>query len=128
MKFNFFPIFFICISLVLAADAPTTTASPTLVWVTGTDANGILRTTQSPYTQQFSTFFTSVAAPSSGVIGLGTISGSVGEVRTYDIVTITHNGGGASNFALGFGDNMEVSAIKYLGLSLFAFISLVLFI
>ncbi|OBA19440.1 hypothetical protein METBIDRAFT_214055 [Metschnikowia bicuspidata var. bicuspidata NRRL YB-4993] len=66
----------------------TTAATTTLVWVTGTNSNGVTVTTQSAYTQQFTSFYTSVALPSSGSIGIGTESGTVGVIRTYSYTTI----------------------------------------
>ncbi|RLV95509.1 Protein KRE1 [Spathaspora sp. JA1] len=126
MKFNLLSLFFLCISLVIAADPPTTT-SVTLVWVTGTDAAGNLVTTQSIFSQSFQTFFTQVATPSSGAIGLGSLSGSVGDIKTYDLVTITHAAGGVSSFALGLG-SMDLSITKCLGVSFIALFSLILFI
>lgn len=66
-----------------AADPTTTEVSSTLVWATGTDANGVLQTTQSVYTQKFSTLYLSVPSVSVGLIGLGTISSLSGEYRSY---------------------------------------------
>lgn len=60
-----------------------------MVWVTGTNSNGVTLTTESTYYQTFASFYSVLASPSSGSIGLGTISGSVGEIRTYSIATVT---------------------------------------
>lgn len=81
----------LCISFFLSVvlGDTTTTASPTWVWVTGTDANGNLATTQSKYTQSFASFYSSVAGPSQGSIGLYSISGSVGHIRTYSMADVT---------------------------------------
>lgn len=40
--------------------------------------------------------FTAVASPQLGEIGLGTISGSVGEIRSYEEVTVSQGGAGGS--------------------------------
>lgn len=66
----------------------TQVISPTLVWVTGTDAAGVTQTTQSAYTESFPSFYTSVAVPPSGSIGLGTISGTIGTLRKYPSLTV----------------------------------------
>lgn len=70
-----------------------TVATTTLVWVTGTDSNGVTQTTESAYTQTFTSFYTAVELPSSGAISLGTISGSVGAIRTYTMTTINEGNG-----------------------------------
>lgn len=62
--------------------------SPTLVWVTGTDAAGVTQTTQSAYTETFPSFYTSVAVPPVGSIGLGSISGTIGTLRRYPSLTV----------------------------------------
>lgn len=104
-------VVFIWITLCRAAD-PTSTVSSTLVWATGTDANGVLQTTQSVYTQSFSTLYLSVPSVSVGLIGMGTISGLVGEIRTYQTTTVSKNQ--AASHDLG----MTVSKISVI-LSLF---------
>lgn len=76
--------------------ASSSLATPTLVWATGTDSNGVLQTTQSEYTQTFTLFFDDVVTPESGAIGLGSISGQVGEIRTYDRQTISRQNGAES--------------------------------
>lgn len=81
---------FILFSLVAVIQAATTTlTTSTLVWATGTDANGNLATTQSAYVQTFTSFFDEVASPSSGSIGLGSLTGSVGGIRIYERTTIS---------------------------------------
>lgn len=88
----FIAIFIVITAVIGETTTSSTTASssesPTLVWVTGTDASGRLATTQSAYTQQFSQLYSSIASPSSGSIGLGTIQGTVGVVRTYETMTV----------------------------------------
>ncbi|KAK6458957.1 uncharacterized protein RJT20DRAFT_10840 [Scheffersomyces xylosifermentans] len=96
---NLQSVFYILFTIslgVFAADPATTTStstsvSKTLVWVTGTDEHGARVTTQSIYTQQFEVLFTVVASPSSGSIGPGSISGDIGEIRTYQLTTITNS-------------------------------------
>ncbi|CDR43233.1 CYFA0S11e02080g1_1 [Cyberlindnera fabianii] len=67
----------------------TQTPSPTLVWATGTDANGVLATTQSPYTQIFKSMYSTIQTPPAGSIGLGTIKGTIGHYRTRHYITVT---------------------------------------
>lgn len=64
---------------------------PTLVWVTGT-TKGIVTVTQSPYTQKFAKMFSATDDAKSGGIGLGTLSGTVGDIRTYTQVTVSEGG------------------------------------
>ncbi|ODV73556.1 KRE1 domain-containing protein CYBJADRAFT_86317 [Cyberlindnera jadinii NRRL Y-1542] len=67
------------------------TQSPTYIWATGTDAAGVLQTTQSAYSQQFTRRWSTVASVPTGTIGLGTLEGTIGTVRTYPKVTVTSN-------------------------------------
>ncbi|KAK9463577.1 uncharacterized protein V1516DRAFT_40857 [Lipomyces oligophaga] len=73
----------------------TATPDPTYVWITIT-TNGVLITTSTPYVQEFSSMYTSLATLSTGSIGLGTISGTVGSVRAASVTT-TVQGSGASS-------------------------------
>lgn len=73
-----------------ATKTTKTSQSNTSVWVTGTDASGITRTTQSVFSQSFKSAYTEAEeTPSSGSVGLGSLSGSVGHIRTYDRTTIS---------------------------------------
>lgn len=74
-----------------------TTTSKTLVWVTAT-TKGRVVTTQSPYRQPFMSTYTTAVTDDvkKGSIGLGTIDGQVGKIRTYDHTTISANGGSTS--------------------------------
>lgn len=88
--------------------ATTTTTSSSLsksyttVWVTIT-TNGALATVKTIYSQTFMTTYSSATGTvSSGQEGLGTISGSVGEIRTYSQTTIT-NGGARNNEMAAYG-------------------------
>lgn len=77
--------------------ATTTSKVVTTVWVTLT-SNGKLTTASSLYSQTFTIYHTTATADAaSGSMGLGSIQGSVGGVRTYDQTTITSNGAGNSN-------------------------------
>lgn len=88
--FHILPIVMIQLfMLALGADTTTATATTTLIWVTGTDEDGVTRTTQSPYFQSFATLYTGSFEVSSGSIGLGSISGSVGEIRLYEKKTVS---------------------------------------
>lgn len=81
---------FIVFSLITVIQAATTTlTTSTLVWATGTNADGVLTTTQSAYVQTFTSFHDGVASPSSGAIGLGSLTGSVGGIRTYERLTVS---------------------------------------
>ncbi|KAH0611156.1 uncharacterized protein H6S33_011583 [Morchella sextelata] len=73
----------------------TAKAEPTTVWVTQTLANGAKTVVASIYTQQFPQLYASVYVPSSGSIGLGTQTGSVGIVRE------TQATGGGARMSLG---------------------------
>lgn len=53
------------------------------------------------FAQRFASFYTSVATPSSGSIGLGSISGTVGVARTSLEVTIKAGSGGILQSAYG---------------------------
>lgn len=66
----------------------TKSESPTLIWVTGTNEEGVLQTSQSAYTEVFKSFYTSVQVPPQGSIGLGTIQGTIGTVRKYPSLTV----------------------------------------
>lgn len=87
--------------------ATTTTSSSlsksyTTVWVTIT-TNGALATVKTIYSQSFMTTYSSATGTvSSGLEGLGTISGSVGDIRTYSQTTIT-NGGARNNEVAAYG-------------------------
>ncbi|KAK6461316.1 hypothetical protein DFJ63DRAFT_315118 [Scheffersomyces coipomensis] len=69
-------------------------APPTTVWITIT-TDGHPVTIQSLYSQVFMATYTSAITTGvqSGDAGLGSIVGSVGEIRTYDQTTISNAGG-----------------------------------
>lgn len=74
-------------------DETTTTSStsvtPTTVWVTSTLPNGGVATVLTEYHQVFKSFYVTVAEPSSGSIGLGTLKGTVGQLRNYPTITLS---------------------------------------
>lgn len=134
-------IFFLFCSLVIAADETTsssssssstgnvkttTSISTTLVWVTGTDSAGNLVTTESPYYQSFISFWTEVASPSSGSIGLGSISGTVGGIREYSQTTISQGRGSSLTLGNGIISKDGFALTKILTFSIITFISIVL--
>jgi len=93
-------------SSTIATTTTKSSQSNTSVWVTGTDASGITRTTQSIYYQSFKSAYTEAEETySSASIGLGSISGVVGHIRTYDRTTISLAGAagaaGDDGFAVG---------------------------
>ncbi|KAK6204989.1 uncharacterized protein RJT21DRAFT_12354 [Scheffersomyces amazonensis] len=103
MNLTFIIALFLSLWFVQAAEttssssSTTTTQSPTLVWATGTNSLGVTVTTQSQYTQQFYTLYSTVAPVLSGSIGLGSDSDtqSVGDIRTYAQITISNAAGGS---------------------------------
>lgn len=135
-------IFFLFCSLASAADETTssssssssdnvkttTSISTTLVWVTGTDASGNLATTQSPYYQSFISFWTEVASPSSASIGLGSISGTVGKIRSYSQTTISQGSGSSLINNRSILSSNDFTLTKLLGASTIAMISIILLI
>ncbi|CAK7893245.1 predicted GPI-anchored protein 1 [[Candida] anglica] len=99
MRLSLQIVFMMIFSIVHAAtttssvSASTTSVEPTMVWVTGTDSLGILRTTQATYSQLFQSLWTSTTTVPAGSVGMGSISGTVGKVRTYSKTTESANGG-----------------------------------
>lgn len=70
------------------SSSSASTTLVTLIWVTITRSDGALATVETPYSQSFATFYSEVATVPSGSIGIGSISGTVGEIRTYLQTTI----------------------------------------
>lgn len=97
MKFLILAQFITLFSLAFALKWPgkrddntvtTLSAKPTTVWVTIT-TNGVVITTSSLWTQSFMTTFTNtVSGVLTGAVGLGTLSGSVGDIRSYSQTTV----------------------------------------
>ncbi|TID30696.1 hypothetical protein CANINC_000612 [Pichia inconspicua] len=60
----------------------------TYVWITLTEGT-LVYATSITYTQQFTSMYSSIGTWSSGVIGLGSIDGTVGTIREYKTITLT---------------------------------------
>lgn len=63
----------------------TKTNSPTLIWTTKTLENGALLPFKTPFSQKFTAYFSGIAEPLSGSIGLGYLRGSIGGQRSYPL-------------------------------------------
>ncbi|KAG0643346.1 hypothetical protein HOY80DRAFT_880350 [Tuber brumale] len=82
-------------------------AEPTKVLVPSTLANGLVTKVASIYTQQFTGSGSGLRTPSAGTIGLGTLTGSVGVVRTAEANAAVGRGrarGGAEGGGVGVRD------------------------
>lgn len=55
-----------------------------------TDAAGGVATVQTTYSQRFTSFYSTIATPATGSVGLGTISGTVGTVKTNNFLTVSN--------------------------------------
>ncbi|KAK9362469.1 hypothetical protein V1504DRAFT_448576 [Lipomyces starkeyi] len=69
---------------ITTTSSTSTMITPIWVTVTNTLANGVIvtATIQTPFTQTFSSMYTSFYSPSSGSIGLGSHTGTIGVVKT----------------------------------------------
>lgn len=92
MRLNAFLALVTIWAMVVAAKTSATTT--TLVWIT-TTVSGKLATIETAYKQEFKSTYTSAETTDvkSGEVGLGTLSGNVGEVRSYERTTISANEG-----------------------------------
>lgn len=120
---------------VVAAAAATTTStlasssvSPTLIWVTGTDEQGVLQTTQSPYHQSFAIHSLVAADVPSGAIGLGSLSGTVGHIRTYDQATVSVANAGSSHRLSDSGRSFPLATLALVAVVSFAGFYTLLFV
>lgn len=68
----------------------TTNGAPNIVWVTLT-TNGAVVTVSTTFIQRFSSQYATVALPSSGSIGLGSLTGKIGVVKTDFQSTMKYN-------------------------------------
>lgn len=68
----------------------TTSAAPIIVWVTLT-TNGAVVTVSTTFIQRFSSQYATVALPSSGSVGLGSLTGKIGVVKTDFQSTMKYN-------------------------------------
>lgn len=104
MNFNKSIIFIISIFTLFSISNCAKTTTETTVWVTLT-SKGKLTTAPSAFKQTFTITHTSATADiKSGGIGLGSISGEVGGIRSYEQTTIKSNGGGHAN--ANYGDSL----------------------
>ncbi|CAK9437111.1 uncharacterized protein LODBEIA_P15350 [Lodderomyces beijingensis] len=125
-----------------SSSSSASSVSPTLVWVTGTDSQGITRTTQSIFYQTFiKTYTANEETYSSGSIGVGSIdtdSISLGSFRSYEVTTVSSVAGAAhlknglqSVFygqQDGHGDGMGRTLTMVLTCTMVSFISSLLFV
>lgn len=71
----------------------TTSLAPIIVWVTIT-TNGAVATVSTTFIQRYSSQYNTVAVPSSGSIGLGSLTGKIGVVKTEFQSTMKYNNNG----------------------------------
>lgn len=70
----------------------SSTTLVTLIWVTITRSDGGLATVQTTYSQSFSSLYSVVPTVLSGAIGIGFLSGTVGDIRSYLETTVNAAG------------------------------------
>nr|CAI6698596.1 BAF_HP1_G0044020.mRNA.1.CDS.1 [Saccharomyces cerevisiae] len=68
----------------------TTTRAPTSMWVTVVRQGNTI-TVQTTFVQRFSSQYVTVASPSVGSIGMGTLTGTVGVIKSAIKKTVSHN-------------------------------------
>lgn len=88
MRFIFF---ILALITAIAAKSSSSTTAQTTVWRTGTNSEGVTTTTQAIFTPSFRSTYgnsdtTSVLA---GTVGMGSLSGTVGKVRSYSHSTVS---------------------------------------
>ncbi|ODV79571.1 uncharacterized protein CANTADRAFT_5306 [Suhomyces tanzawaensis NRRL Y-17324] len=108
--FNLFALLAMCLAQKRADDDKPTTTSQTSVYVTVT-VNGKATVVQTVYSQTFiSTYESATGAVPSGAVGMGSLSGSVGGVRSYSQTTV-----GQANAAAGLWrpENMYAGAFGF---------------
>lgn len=125
MRFLFFILALITL---IAAKTTSTTTAQTTVWRTGTNSEGVTVTTQAIFTPSFMSTYGNDDTESvpAGTIGLGSLSGTVGNVRSYTRTTITANAGGlsfksilsASDRGMGFHSSVLIGLLSGFGLFL----------
>lgn len=88
-----FLIFFMALVTMIAAktSSSSTTRAQTTVWRTGTNSEGSTVTTQAIFTPSFMSVYNSEDAETvpAGSVGLGSLTGEVGKIRSYTRTTIT---------------------------------------
>ena len=87
------------LTLIVAADKTTTKASSTTVWIT-TTVKGEKTTMQTAYEQSFMKTYSTAddGDVKSGGIGLGSLSGNVGDMRSYEHTTVGQTNGAVGIF------------------------------
>ncbi|EDO15309.1 hypothetical protein Kpol_1038p15 [Vanderwaltozyma polyspora DSM 70294] len=101
----------------------TTTRGRTSIWVTVVDA-GFTLTVQTTFAQRFSSQYKSVAEPSSGSVGLGSIKGTVGVVKH----TMTASASASDTVAKAVTVNAASSLSPYYGYSLLFILASIIFL
>lgn len=88
MRFIFF---ILALITAIAAKSSSTTTEQTTVWRTGTNSEGVTVTTQAIFSPSFQTTYgiSDTTSVPSGTIGMGSLSGAVGKVRSYTRTTIS---------------------------------------
>ncbi|SCU84310.1 LAME_0C08988g1_1 [Lachancea meyersii CBS 8951] len=83
------------ITLTEGSTTYTTTRAPTWVWVTYTTAGRTI-TSSTTFVQRYTSTYSVIAEPSSGSIGMGSLTGDVGQVKSAGVVTVSN---GAADMA-----------------------------
>ena len=88
MRFIFF---ILALITAIAAKSSSTTTAETTVWRTGTNSEGVTVTTQAIFTPSFRSTYgdSDTTSMLAGTIGMGSLSGTVGQVRSYSHTTIS---------------------------------------
>ncbi|CAG89679.1 DEHA2F21538p [Debaryomyces hansenii CBS767] len=88
MRFIFF---ILALITAIAAKSSSTTTAETTVWRTGTNSEGVTVTTQAIFTPSFRSTYgdSDTTSMLAGTIGMGSLSGTVGKVRSYSHTTIS---------------------------------------
>jgi len=88
MRFIFF---ILALITAIAAKSSSTTTAETTVWRTGTNSEGVTVTTQAIFTPSSRSTYgdSDTTSMLAGTIGMGSLSGTVGKVRSYSHTTIS---------------------------------------
>lgn len=115
------------LALITIITAKTTSkTAKTTIWRTGTNSDGITVTTQDIFTPTFISIYGTGDAESvpAGTIGIGSINGEVGKIRSYTKMTITSDSDAqslksilsASDRGMGFLSSVLISLLSAFGL------------
>lgn len=87
------------LTLIVAADKTTTKASSTTIWIT-TTVKGEKTTMETAFKQSFKKTYSTAdeADVKSGGIGIGSLSGNVGAMRSYEHTTVGQTNGAVGIF------------------------------